>query len=116
MYDDILNKARSIAKTQKPEFSNYRHAAFANSVLTLVAGVAGGFGGPSVREHSSSHLYGGRKYGFDDAVKLLLSDDGPIFGPIADIHVYCWKNEYCFDDDPKDVAELEAKTGISRRR
>jgi len=40
-------------------------------------------------------------------VELMLSDKGPIFGPITKLHRSCWENENCFDDDPSDVKRLD---------
>lgn len=104
--EEILEEALNIARTEKPSASVQKHAAFANSVLYLVLGISGGYGGPSVREHAACHKYTGEKYSLKEAISLLLNDDGPIFGPITDLHRYCRKNEYCFDDDPEDAEEL----------
>ena len=105
-YDEVLEKARKIVEERKPEAPAQKKAAFANSVAYLVTGWSGGYGGPSVREHAVPRYYPGR-YSFEEAVELLLRDDGPIFGPLTEIHRYCWENEHCFDDDPDDVKELE---------
>lgn len=101
--EEILEEALNIARIEKPSASVQKHAAFANSVLYLISGGSGGYGGPSVREHAACHKYAGEKYSLKEAIFLLLNDDGPIFGPITDLHRYCWKNENCFDDDPEDV-------------
>ena len=67
----------------------------------------GGYGGPSVREHVVGRLYVGEQVSVKTAYRRLLDSDGPIFGPLTDLHRYCWRNEHCFDDDREDVAELQ---------
>lgn len=105
-YHEILEKAKRIVEERKPQASVQKKAAFANSVAYLVTGMAGGYGGPSVREHAVARYYPGR-YSFEEAVELLLKEDGPIFGPLTEVHRRCWEEEHCFDDDPRDVEELE---------
>ena len=105
-HDNVLNKARVIAEERHPGASSCRHAAFANSVAYLVTGFSGGFGGPSVREHVASGLIRNGKMIFERAVEALIGQDGLIFGPLTDLHRFCWENEHCFNDDPADVAEL----------
>lgn len=107
----MLERALQLIRERKPEASEQKRAAFALSVAYLVTGesIMGSLGGPSVREHAASHQYGpGGRYSFDKAVELLISDDGPIFGPLTDLHRECWESEYCFDDDPSDIAALNA--------
>ncbi len=104
----VLEQAMRLIQEKKPQASIQKKAAFVNSVQYLVTGWSGGYGGPSVREHAASYLYGGRRFGFDEAVQLLLADDGPIFGPITKLHRECWLNESCFDDDPSDVEQLDS--------
>jgi hypothetical protein len=106
---DVLKRAMDIAIAQRPTASPQKRAAFANSVVYLVTGMSGGYGGPSVREHAASHLYGDRveRCSFEEACKLLLADDGPIFGPLTALHQQCWEDEECFDDDPTDVRVLK---------
>jgi hypothetical protein len=107
-HDEVLERARQLVEKQKPKASGQHKAAFCNSVAYLVTGWSGGYGGPSVREHAASWLYAGKRYSFDDAVDLLIQDDGVIFGPISKVHRQCWNEEHCFDDDPVDVNELES--------
>lgn len=99
--------ARALVEEEKPEASAQKRAAFANSVQTMVTGWSGGYGGPSVREHAAGHQYVGQRFPFEEAVRLLIADDGLIFGPLDRIHYYCWQNEHCFDDDPADVQVLQ---------
>ncbi len=106
----VQKQAMKLVNDKRPNASGYKRAAFANSVAYLVTGASGGYGGPSVREHTASQMYGpGGAYTFEEAVELLLSDEGPIFGPLTDVHRFCWENEHCFDDDPEDKAELGLK-------
>jgi len=104
----VLERAMRLVKERRPDASIQKKAAFANSVQYLVTGWSGGFGGPSVREHAASYLYGGKagRYTFGEAADLLLRDDGQIFVPITDLHRSCCEDEYCFDDDPSDVEQL----------
>ncbi len=106
-YDEILERAMAVVKEKRPRASNFKKAAFANAVSVLVTGVSGGYGGPSVREYVAESKYGGRRRSFEEACTLLLADDGPIFGPITDLHRMFWEDYDCFDDDPKDIEELE---------
>jgi hypothetical protein len=106
--EGVLERAMRLIRERKPQASLQKKAAFANSVQTLVTGWSGGFGRPSVREHAASRLYGAKagRYTFEEAVELLILDEGPIFGPLTEIHRRCWEEEFCFDDDPDDVREL----------
>jgi len=107
-FDTDIHRAMEIARKERPHASHQKHAAFANSVGYLVHGMAGGFGGPSVREHAASRLFPNKPYSFDEAIRLLLDEQaGGIFGPLTGIHRMCWADEYCFDDDPDDLKQLE---------
>lgn len=107
-YDDALSRAKELVEERKPDASPQKKAAFANSVAYLVTGWSGGYGGPSVREHAACQMYGpGGTRSFEEAARLLLTSDGPIFGPITDLHRELWRDEDCFDDDLEDVKELE---------
>jgi hypothetical protein len=105
-HQEALEKAMALVRQQKPNASAQKTAAFANSVAYLVTGFSGGYGGPSVREHAVSHMYLGGEYSFDEAIRMLLDDNGPVFGPLVDVHRHCWLEEDCFDDDPEDVVQL----------
>lgn len=106
-HSDALQQTRQLVEERRPDASPQKKAAFANSVAYLVTGWSGGFGGPSVREHAATRLYGSRKpYDFQEAVDLLLDENGPIFGPLTSVHRACWREEHCFDDDPSDVEQL----------
>lgn len=100
-YTAILEKALARAKKLHPDGSPYHWAAFANAVAYLLTGQAGGYGGPSVREHACARLTR------TDDFNLACSEAEPIvFGPLTDLHREMWADEHCFDDDPADVAEL----------
>ncbi|MEI6478385.1 MAG: hypothetical protein WCO52_05365 [bacterium] len=73
----------------------------------MVTGISGGYDGPSVREHAVGRTYGARRFSFEEACELLISSDGLIFGPIRQIHRDVYEQEFCFDDDPLDIRELE---------
>lgn len=103
---NFLEAAMTVVNKFYPEASTEKKAAFANSVSYLVTAASGGFGGPSVREHAVSHTYCHQNFSYPEAVKLLLAEDGLIFGPLQDIHHQCWQVEHCFDDDPNDLVEL----------
>lgn len=105
---DVSEQAILLVRERRPHASLAHKAAFANSVLYLVTGESGGFGGPSVREHAAARRYGDRQWSFEEAVKVLLREDGVIFGPLTDLHRACWKEEHCFDNDPVDVEALES--------
>ncbi len=112
-FDSDLHSAMDTARKERPQASPQKHAAFANSVAAMVHGWSGGFGGPSVREHAASWTFTSKPYSFDDAVRLLLDEQGVIFGPLTDIHRRCWEDEYCFDDDPDDLKQLEGIAGCN---
>lgn len=106
-YHDILEQAKQYIEERRPEASPQKIAAFANSVAYMVTGLAGGYGGPSVREHAAAREFGpGGGHSFEEACRLLSSEEGPIFGPITKLHRVCWREEFCFDDDPEDLRAL----------
>lgn len=51
-FDECLEEAHQFGIKQYPEASAYKHAAFANSVVYLITGWSGGYGGPSLRQHA----------------------------------------------------------------
>tara|TARA_Y100001970_G_C13981840_1_gene723582 strand:+ start:41 stop:394 length:354 start_codon:yes stop_codon:yes gene_type:complete len=104
---NVLEKAREFIERHRPDASSQKKAAFANAVQQLVCGVAGGYGGPSVREHAAAYLFGGQKLiNYGTAIEMLNKENGPIFGPINQVHIQCFENEECFDDDPHDLQTL----------
>jgi len=109
-HDEALEKAMALIKERRPEASAQKKAAFANGVAYLVSGWSGGYGGPSVREHAVNSvvnkLGASGRISFEAAVEELIKDDGVIFGPITDLHRMLWEQEYCFNDDPKDIEDL----------
>lgn len=109
-FDEVLEQARQLVEQERPNASAQHKAAFCNSVAYLVTKRTGGFGGPSVRQHVVNRLYIGKPpMPFEEASRLLLADDGLIFGPLTSLHHQVWEqlSEICFDDDPQDVAELD---------
>jgi hypothetical protein len=104
-YNEVLERAMKIAKERQPEASPQKQAAFANAVAEAVTGWSSGYGGPSVREHAAGRACRHPKE-FDVAVEILINNSGPIFGPLTDVHTQCWRDEFCFDDDPQDILIL----------
>jgi hypothetical protein len=107
-YSVILEKAFELGKVNHPDAPNQHHAAFANSVACFVTGASGGYGGPSVREHTSERM-GSRekrmgKWTFEDAVKFC---DNPCYGELTDYHKEIFKVEHCFDDTKEDLEILQ---------
>jgi len=98
-----------IARQERPNASAQKKAAFANSVAYLVTECSGGYGGPSVREHAVAHTYIAKPYSFERALELLLDENGLIFGPLREIHFYCFRHEHCFNDDSDDLIVLQGR-------
>ncbi len=110
--EDVLEKAMKLVKEKYPNASPQKKAAFANTVQTLVTGLSGGYGGPSVRELAACEMYANLgMISFQKATDLLLDKNGLIFGPIQEIHraTYVRDKEICFDDDPDDLLILKIK-------
>ena len=104
----VLEGAMEYAWWKRPHAPAMRKAAFADTVMYLVTGWRGGYLGPSVRKKTAARLYGAQagQLTFSDAVELLLRDDGPIFGPVTELHCEIWRKESCILDDPNDLVEL----------
>ncbi|QQS15338.1 MAG: hypothetical protein IPK84_03135 [Candidatus Moraniibacteriota bacterium] len=83
--------------------------AFVSAVTFAVTGWRPSLGkGPTVREWAAARVC--RPYwDVRSAIAVLVAEDGPIFGPITDIHRQCWAEEDCLDDDPRDVRELSGQ-------
>lgn len=107
-FDEDVGDAMAIVQEYRMDASPQKKAAFANCVAYLTTGVSGGYGGPSVRELAIGYQYAPTSMLFREAVKLCLSDAGPIFGPLTPFHSEIWEEEgdICFDDDPEDIKEL----------
>ena len=109
-YSEILEKAFELGKTNHPESPNQHHAAFANSVACFVTGASGGYGGPSVREHTAERM-GSRKkrmgeWDFNEAVKFC---DSQCYGELTKYHKEIFKVEHCFDDAREDLEILQGQ-------
>ena len=108
-YSEILKKAYEIGKTNHPDAPNSYHCAFANSVACFVTGASGGYGGPSVREHTTERLGGAIKnmgeWTFDEAVTFC---DSICYGEITETHWRIWRENpsLCFDDTEEDLEVL----------
>jgi hypothetical protein len=134
---NILQRAMQHAIAHHPGASLQHRAAFANSVAYLVTGASGGFGGPSIREHLCSWSLAG-DHGTLGAMNIgeqamtCIKPDGSLpkagdwafedaifhcaslcFGDIRqwrDRALQIQEQEYCFDDDPDDLADLREKS------
>lgn len=106
-HPNILHDALAYAEKHQPTASLEKKNAFANSVVRLIGEARSPLGtGPSVREHAAVRTYGVRKFSFEEACELLILSDGPIFGPIQEVHRgIISEHEYCFDNDPEDLEE-----------
>lgn len=106
---DILQEARAWGERAYPQASDYRHAAFANSVQYAMTGASGGYGGPSLREHAVTKavIDSGRMFtDFDEACQFVAPI---VYGPLTDLHRQIWdaQRSICFDNDPEDERQLQ---------
>lgn len=130
--ESIYQRASSLGKQKFPDASWQKHHAFANSVCYLVLGSSKLGPGPSVREHAVTYavmislkarkgeffnpdkgksriwyppegakLFGA--YSFEQAVTIA---EPVVYGKLIQIHFDCWKDEFCYDDDPEDLLIL----------
>lgn len=116
---EILEKALAWAQENYPDAPKQHQAAFANSVNYLVSGWSGGYGGPSIREHSVSHSLYSRQnkeqkkapgeWSFEDACEFCRN---LCFGPVTQIHLNCYRSEHCFDDTQEDLLALHSFRGV----
>lgn len=127
---EVLTQALEWGKTHHPQAHSTRHAAFANSVAYLVTGANGGYGGPSIREHCVCYALVGDGDNVPTATNLGLMtmslSDGrlpragtwdfakacqfaePIcYGQLPALAAQVVASEYCFDDDPADLKQLQ---------
>lgn len=108
-YDKILEDALAYGRTHAPSGGKYHMSAFANSVAYLCTGMSGGYGGPSVREHTVSYSLEGKLPSGEWEFKSACLHCFPLcFGGLNQQHLNVWKElkELCFDDDPEDVEIL----------
>jgi hypothetical protein len=126
----ILESAKEWGEQKYPQDSTAHHCAFANSVAYLVTGWSGGYGGPSLREHTVSYALAGAgsnlpartnigtftiqypdgklPHAGDWSYSKALAFAEPIvYCPITRQHFTVWRTEEnCFDDDPKDLEAI----------
>lgn len=131
----ILESALEEGKNRHPNSPVQHHAAFANSVAYLMTGMSGGYGGPSVREHSVSWALsgaGGKQQAMQTNIGqiVLQIPDGTLknagkwsygkalefaeplcYGELTELHQKCFKQEHCFDDAPEDIEALKKLSG-----
>lgn len=133
----LLERALQWAQTQYPASSIAHQCAFANSVVYLVTGTSGGFGGPSLREHLCSWSLAGKggcvvSAKVKDRLATAIFPDGSIppagewgfeeacahcaplcFNPPERYDnklVKISQSEHCFDDDEDDLEYLRGKS------
>ena len=129
-YTLVLESALEWGKNNHPKAPIQHHAAFANSVASLMTAMVGGYGGPYCREHAVDWALSG-KDGTQVQVETNLSPmtfqypDGTLppgkweyekalkfaeplcYGELTEIHYKCYKHEHCFDDAPEDIEQLK---------
>jgi hypothetical protein len=127
VHETVLESAKEWGEQKYSQDSIAHHCAFANSVAYLVTGWSGGYGGPSLREHTVSHALAGAgsnvplqtnvgkltiqhpdgklpRAGHWSYSKALAFAEPIAYGPITRQHFTVWRmEEHCFDDDPKDL-------------
>lgn len=116
-YEDVLNRAMELGKEKHPEAPQHHHAAFANSVATLVTGWSGGFGGPSMREHWACRVAEAKgtvgQFSFDDAVTAV---EEACYGQLTLDHANMLEEEHCFDDAPGEVEAAQRLLAMHHQR
>lgn len=114
-HDEVLDRAMKLGKEKHPSAPQHHHAAFANSVATLVTGWSGGFGGPSMREHWAARVATGEpgSYNFDDAVTAV---EEACYGALTIDHAQMLEDEHCFDDAPGEVEQAERMLALHHQR
>jgi hypothetical protein len=108
MFQQVLADALAWAKKKYAGASPQKLAAFANSVAYGMTGWAGGYGGPSVREHVAGNMLRQKvlltpNLSFEEACAEV---EGLVFGPLTPAHQAVFKREHTFDDDPADLEAL----------
>lgn len=103
----LVERVMRLVDQRRPDASAPRRAAAVNTIVKLMTGVTAGMGGPSVRERTAVKQLGGRTWELSNAVDAVLADDGPVFGPLTDLHRRVWAVEFCMDDDPEDIDQLD---------
>lgn len=106
-YSETLKQAFELGKQKHPDAPTQHHCAFANSVACFVTGASGGYGGPSVREHTAERMGSREKrmgeWSFEDAVKFC---DNPCYGELTELHHALFWDESCFNDSEGDLEVL----------
>lgn len=109
-YSEILKQAKERGEQKHPDAPIQHHAAFANSVACFVTGASGGYGGPSVREHTAERMGSAEKrmgeWGFEEAINFC---DAPCYGELTELHHTLFREEHCFDDSQGDLEALGAR-------
>ncbi len=111
-FHQTLETAMQWGKKHYPTASPQKHAAFANSVAYAAYRMAGGYGGPSIREHAVSKAVSQSDVNWQDKPEAeIYAFIAPIvFGPLTDLHRAIWDDkrmrDISFDNDSADIAEL----------
>ena len=97
-YGAFLERALALGKERHPELSPQHHAAFANSVATILTSTSGGYGGPSLREHYAT------RQAADTFEKAVAVAEPICYGPMT-LDIARMLGEDHFDDPQGDVEE-----------
>ncbi len=116
-HDEVLERAMKLGKEKHPEAPQHHHAAFANTVATLVTGWSGGYGGPSMREHWAARVAEAKgtdgSFSFDDAVTTV---DEACYGALTIDHARMLEEEHCFDDAPGETEAAQRLLAMHHQR
>ena len=115
-HDEVLDRAMKLGKERHPEAPQHHHAAFANTVATLITGWSGGYGGPSMREHWASRVAyskGASEFNFEAAVEAV---DEACYGSLTVDHARMLEEEHCFDDAPGETEAAERLLAMHNER
>jgi hypothetical protein len=116
-HDEVLERAMKLGKEKHPEAPQHHHAAFANTVATLVTGWSGGYGGPSMREHWAGRVAESKgsdgSFSFEDAVTAV---EEACYGSLTIDHARMMEDEHCFDDAPGEIEEAQRLLAMHQLR
>lgn len=108
-FEWIAKLALRFIRRKRPGEALARQEAFVSAVTLAVTGWRPSLGkGPTVREWAAARVCSPH-WDLRAAIAMLIAEDGPIFGPITDLHRECWVEEECYDDDPRDARELSGQ-------
>ncbi len=110
--DAFVERAFREAQKKMPNHSMAKHAALANALASVLTGISGGYGGPSVREYVAEQVLREKvdvdsPLAYKSAMQILLDPKGPIYGPVTQQHLVYWCEYDNFDNDPDDIEALQ---------